>query len=321
MAQFFGADSVQSFANGLLKSTSEQRQRMLRQYYSQQNPDLEDLVKQVFPEPPSAAAKSRMVASPPPSSSSSSTTLPSGKNPTLKFTHTEHAPKRHISLTSEGTEEKSRAKKCRTLCPKTPSRNSDQTEMSPPALSGGSKTVVLTRTFRDPHVEPHERPGPQPDPKRNTADTCTERNPQVPPEVPRHVPPKVPPEVLPHVPQVPSRDDQSVNTHSSKSLLTDLLGDTSILDQLFKPKPKPQCSDRPSPSSSNPAGPHMERKAKARSKDLWDILSEGNEESINKLTDLTQIEKICSSTVKKDIKSNDSPLWRKNEKFLWKKQD
>ncbi|KAL2079540.1 hypothetical protein ACEWY4_025284 [Coilia grayii] len=334
MADFFGAASVQAFANEILKCSSEQRQRMLKQYYSQQNPDLTDVLTQVFPEPPSAAVKPVTVAAPSSSSSSSSSSTsaalkplivacpssssttshpptssssskPVKKKAALKFAQTEHAPKRRICSASEDTEESSGGKKCKMLCPKTSSTNSGQTQASSSAVSGESKIEILTRSSQSPNVEPNDRLHPKPE-TRSASATSTEGNHKV-----------------TEVPQGPSTDDQSKNPHSSNSLITDLLGDTSILDQLFKPKRKAECADR-SPSASSSLAPHTDRKAKGRSKDLWDILSEGNEESINKLTDLTQIEKICSastSPVKRDSQSTESPLWRKNEKFLWKKQD
>ncbi|KAG5260826.1 hypothetical protein AALO_G00297020 [Alosa alosa] len=240
MAEFFGAASVEAFADQLLKSTSEQRQRMLREYYSQQNPDLTDIIKQTFPEPPPPAAMKPTAAPSPSSSSSSSTSFTTSaieNKPALKLTHTKHAPKRRVPSASEGTRENSRAKQSRTLYAESPSRRSDETE-------------------------------------------------------------------------VPVSGDY-------------LLGDTSILDGLFKSKRKAGNSQHSQRSStSNPGGPHVEKKAKARTKDLWDLLNEGNEESINQLTDLTQIEKICSASPspgKSDSQSSESSLWRKNEKFLWKK--
>lgn len=423
MAQFFGAASVEAFADELLKSTSEQRLRMLRQYYSQQNPDLTDIIKQTFPDTPPAAVKPATA----PSSPSSSTPSTTGKKPALKFTHTESTPRRQMTSVIE--ENNSRVKQSRTHCTETPARTSNEADMSSHGLAGGCKTRVFANSFPNPHMttsdkpllkaepfrnkaepygqrnreDPKVHPGPSRDdptknlcssrsviaePKRSNAETYTKRNntdPEVPPDPARnyqnknpnpsntltaeskrsnaepyaernHEDPDVPPGLLrdnpnknlhssksltietersnaetgrnhkdPQVCQGSFNDNLSKNQDSSKSLITDLLGDTSILDGLFKPKAKADCSQHHRPSASNTPGPPMEKKAKARSKDLWDILSEGNEESINQLTDLTQIEKICSATTsspaKKDSQSNGSSLWRKNEKFLWKKQD
>ncbi|XP_077418148.1 DNA excision repair protein ERCC-6-like 2 isoform X2 [Vanacampus margaritifer] len=120
------------------------------------------------------------------------------------------------------------------------------------------------------------------------------------------------------------------------NILTELLGDTSILDDLLKPKSKgyPQkastsgLSSPPSSRSTKNSGardcPPAQRKTpKGGCKDFWDILNEGNEESINRLTDLDEVQRVCVKTnlaaraqsVEKESKS----LWKTNEKFLWKK--
>ncbi|XP_046727466.1 DNA excision repair protein ERCC-6-like 2 isoform X2 [Silurus meridionalis] len=106
---------------------------------------------------------------------------------------------------------------------------------------------------------------------------------------------------------------------NSNTTLSDLIGDTSILDDFFKQKrsttrPKPATAPIPSPTE----------RAKSRCKDFWDILNEENEESINKLTDLTQVEKLCrtvnvSAKPKSESQLENSQLWKKNEKFLWKR--
>uniref|UniRef100_A0A8C9X0Z4 Uncharacterized protein n=1 Tax=Sander lucioperca TaxID=283035 RepID=A0A8C9X0Z4_SANLU len=104
--------------------------------------------------------------------------------------------------------------------------------------------------------------------------------------------------------QTSSPPEQAASTSSHCSLLTDLIGDTSILDDLLKPKPRGVVS-------------------KGSRKDFWDILNEGNEESINRLTDPAEVQRVCINTNfaargrsgEEDSKS----LWKTNEKFLWKK--
>uniref|UniRef100_A0A8C1R1D8 Excision repair cross-complementation group 6-like 2 n=2 Tax=Cyprinus carpio TaxID=7962 RepID=A0A8C1R1D8_CYPCA len=105
---------------------------------------------------------------------------------------------------------------------------------------------------------------------------------------------------------------------NSSNQITDLIGDTSILDDLFKPKRKTVDQARDVKAST------CTERAKSKGKDFWDILNEGNEESINKLTDLTEVEKICNSASvaaksKSNQKTENSQLWKKNEKFLWKR--
>ncbi|XP_037339055.2 DNA excision repair protein ERCC-6-like 2 isoform X1 [Pungitius pungitius] len=123
-----------------------------------------------------------------------------------------------------------------------------------------------------------------------------------------------------------------------RSLLTDLIGDTSILDDLLKPKhrgaPKAPAAlssvpastrlTTPSPSADSPnKAPGLHVVPKGSRKDFWDILNEGNEESINRLTDPAEVQRVCVNTNfaarggsgKRESKS----LWKTNEKFLWKK--
>ncbi|XP_061586014.1 DNA excision repair protein ERCC-6-like 2 [Cololabis saira] len=145
---------------------------------------------------------------------------------------------------------------------------------------------------------------------------------------------------------------QSPPASSSHSFLTDLIGDTSILDDLLKPtarrteqrgtlKTTPTssashntrpvtASDRetslPDPSSHTQTTRQVTeptQTAKGTRKDIWDILNEGNEERINRLTDPEEVQRVCIKTnfasrpwsEQKEGKS----LWKTNEKFLWKK--
>ncbi|TSL10194.1 DNA excision repair protein ERCC-6-like 2 [Bagarius yarrelli] len=112
----------------------------------------------------------------------------------------------------------------------------------------------------------------------------------------------------------------STDNNSHTTLISDLIGDTSILDDLFKHK---KGADRPKSASVAPPTSPTQR-TKNRRKDFWDILNEGNEESINKLTDLSQVEKLCKSVDVRRKSTSGSPvessqLWKKNEKFLWKR--
>ncbi|KAG8595973.1 hypothetical protein GDO81_001691 [Engystomops pustulosus] len=98
--------------------------------------------------------------------------------------------------------------------------------------------------------------------------------------------------------------------------VADLLGDTSILDDLFTS----QRNQQPVPSQCEPTT----TKPKHRSKDFWDILGEQNDESINRLTDLSVIKKACESSILPSVSKTDSwndSLWVKNDKFLWKKKE
>ncbi|XP_061784328.1 DNA excision repair protein ERCC-6-like 2 isoform X2 [Nerophis lumbriciformis] len=129
-----------------------------------------------------------------------------------------------------------------------------------------------------------------------------------------------------------------------RSILTELLGDTSILDDLLKPKsrgtqhtgypPKPSPSSlstnsaAPSPPSGRtinlrPGDCASPKRSQRSRKDFWDILNEGNEESINRLTDLEEVQRVCVNTTiaarAHSVQTDSKNLWKTNDKFLWKK--
>ncbi|EMP39330.1 Putative DNA repair and recombination protein RAD26-like protein [Chelonia mydas] len=102
-----------------------------------------------------------------------------------------------------------------------------------------------------------------------------------------------------------------------KNSFVDLLGDTSVLNDLFKSNGN-RPTELPRTSLSRPA-----EKAKERPKDFWDVLNEQNDESLRKLTDMAVIEELCERappialTKKKEV--HESSLWKQNDNFLWKK--
>ncbi|KAM9367342.1 DNA excision repair protein ERCC-6-like 2 [Phaethornis superciliosus] len=101
-----------------------------------------------------------------------------------------------------------------------------------------------------------------------------------------------------------------------KKCFMDLLGDTSILNDLFK-----NDGNKPTESPRLPSG--QVEKSKDRPKDFWDMLNEDNEESLRKLTDIAVIQKLCERAphppVTEEREGCESSLWKKNENFLWKK--
>ncbi|KFV97170.1 DNA excision repair protein ERCC-6-like 2, partial [Fulmarus glacialis] len=110
--------------------------------------------------------------------------------------------------------------------------------------------------------------------------------------------------------------ERKAQTCKKKSFV-DLLGDTSILNDLFRNNGNgPPESPRRFPSG-------QVEKSKERPKDFWDMLNEQNEENLKKLTDIAVIEKLCERaphppvTEERDV--CESSLWKKNENFLWKK--
>ncbi|XP_050768827.1 DNA excision repair protein ERCC-6-like 2 isoform X1 [Gymnogyps californianus] len=97
----------------------------------------------------------------------------------------------------------------------------------------------------------------------------------------------------------------------------DLLGDTSILNDLFR-------NDGNGPTESPRRFPSGQvEKSKERPKDFWDMLNEQNEESLRKLTDIAIIEKLCERAphppMTQEREVCESSLWKKNENFIWKK--
>uniref|UniRef100_UPI0037E9863E DNA excision repair protein ERCC-6-like 2 n=1 Tax=Semicossyphus pulcher TaxID=241346 RepID=UPI0037E9863E len=151
----------------------------------------------------------------------------------------------------------------------------------------------------------------------------------------------------------PPPPEQNTSTSSHHSFLTDLIGDTSVLDDLLKPKPRgaqqrgtpksPPALSSASPStrvtSTSPStlktdsgsaqfpksntAPKHQAASKGSRKDFWDILNEGNEESINRLTDPAEVQRVCINTnfaaKNKSGEAGSRVLWKTNEKFLWKK--
>lgn len=102
-----------------------------------------------------------------------------------------------------------------------------------------------------------------------------------------------------------------------KTSVVGLLGDTSILDDLFK-----SHGNSPTRLPKKILSGPME-KAKQRPKDFWDILNEQNDDSLSKLTDLAAIETLCEkvpvAASSKRKEGLETSLWKSNENFLWKK--
>ncbi|XP_051633347.1 DNA excision repair protein ERCC-6-like 2 [Manacus candei] len=102
-----------------------------------------------------------------------------------------------------------------------------------------------------------------------------------------------------------------------KKSFTDLLGDTSVLNDLFRSDGNGPAGSRRRFSSG------QVEKSKGKPKDFWDMLNEQNEEKLSKLTDIAVIQKLCEraprSTVAEETEVCEGSLWKKNENFLWKK--
>ncbi|XP_015224020.2 DNA excision repair protein ERCC-6-like 2 [Lepisosteus oculatus] len=294
MGSFFKAASVEELAERIVRSTSESRQIMLRDFYSSQYPELKTILT-ITRQGPAVSSKTTHSGS-------------SGKqNPTSR---------RHKKSKSEsGVPEISGSgvKGLRKCAPPTKkfcfvSQTSEDSDTSLKQSEGRCSSSASSHLIQDLFftqdsgesralfdmkqkpsrkssgclpVKAKRRPNSSPPP--SPADTCT------------------------------SRRQESVS--SQKDLITELLGDTSILDDIFK------THSTKSESLRHSASGHV-KKARSRSKDVWDILNEENEESMNKLTDLSVVERMCEgvnvAAKNKDL-NQDSQLWKKNDNFLWKK--
>ncbi|XP_050185856.1 DNA excision repair protein ERCC-6-like 2 [Myiozetetes cayanensis] len=110
--------------------------------------------------------------------------------------------------------------------------------------------------------------------------------------------------------------ESKAQIYKKKSFM-DLLGDTSILNDVFR-----SGGNGPAGSPRRFSSGEAE-KSKEKPKDFWDMLNEQNGENLRKLTDIAVIEKLCKraprSTVTEETEVCEGSLWKKNENFLWKK--
>ncbi|XP_070690463.1 DNA excision repair protein ERCC-6-like 2 [Pempheris klunzingeri] len=396
MVEKFKFPSVHHFAEEILRKDSAQRLAWLRQYYTSLNhPDLANTVTNYFPQPGSAQTASHTDTRTTPNKDASKTKKRPQKNPELKtkpeIPHNsvsvpqkkprnpqnyaqeppkkQKAPQKNVveslrdgpSLESEEQEETvcvARGHK-RTKAGSVSSSGAFRAGgglglnwASSSGLGSGEATAFLNRTDRDTPSSPDlshgrsttlSKPAAQGRERKLSSRTSETFQGQR------------------EIPQTPSPPEQATSTSSHHSFLTDLIGDTSILDDLFKPKARgalqrgatktpPACSSvsvstcltTPSPSratfntdsgsagvvdslsSPKSNGPATHQAASRGSrKDFWDILNEGNEESINRLTDPAEVQRVCinanfttRSTSREEERKS---LWKSNEKFLWKK--
>ncbi|KAF6737054.1 DNA excision repair protein ERCC-6-like 2 [Oryzias melastigma] len=89
-------------------------------------------------------------------------------------------------------------------------------------------------------------------------------------------------------------------------------------------KTPPGGRDCPDSSPRTPQQVHKPLQvSKGARRDIWDILDEGNEESINRLTDPEEVQRVCinSASRRKSEQNESKSLWKTNDKFLWKKED
>ncbi|XP_048065793.1 DNA excision repair protein ERCC-6-like 2 isoform X1 [Megalobrama amblycephala] len=292
MAQFFGFDSVQDFAEDILKNNSVQRLSRLRSFYSQKSPKLKNITEKTFPKP---NVEPKPLTSPQPSTSRQRTTS--------KRAHPNYPLKPQVEVpTPEVEDQRKPLKKKRVGQPE----SSEVHVQCSTDLTNNKMKMSSTDRYsssKSGHL-PQRCTSPVEENKTNITSSSQ---------------PFKDKEYTSRSPCVSTDDVSSSSTQTcSSSKITDLIGDTSILNDLFKSKKKTVDQPRDVKTST------CTQRAKSKGKDFWDILNEGNEESINKLTDLTEVEKICNSvSVSAKSRSNEKTeslqLWKKNEKFLWKR--
>lgn len=280
MAKFFRVKSVQEFAEELVRSSSAQRLSKLCVFYSHSSPELADIIQKTFPKP---VTELKLSVAPPTAACSIARQNPSSKRTLLKSVQRPHD--------EADTRTSQKKRRIKAQSDKDAHHHCDgQTELQNNCLSLSDSGRSPRETSKN--IYPHSQRNTRTCHSFTTASTT---------------------DLLPF-----TRDDQA-DKNPNSILLSNLIGDTSILDDLFKQK---RSVDQPKLSTATIPSP-IER-IKNRGKDFWDILNEGNEESINKLTDLSQVEKICRSVYvsaksKCESQLESSQLWKKNENFLWKR--
>lgn len=293
MAQFFGFDSVRDFAEEILKNDSEQRLSRLQSFYSQKSPELKNIVRKTFPKP--------IEPEPPTSPSPPSKAR---QRPTSKRAHPNSPLKPQVEVPTLEVEDGRKTSKKKKV---------GETETSEVHLHCSAdltnNKVKMSSTDKFASSTSGHAPqricAPVEESKTNIVTTSQ------PFKDKEHL-------IRSSCVSTDGCVASSSTQTSSSSQITDLIGDTSILDDLFKPKRKTVDQARDVKAST------CTERAKSKGKDFWDILNEGNEESINKLTDLTEVEKICNSASvsaksRSNQKTESSQLWKQNEKFLWKR--
>lgn len=303
MASYFKMSSVKEFANQITNATSEERQNMLRDFYASQYPEVKEIlvaspsqfIKDASGERERVRNKSENRESLAEERLSDSETL-SFKNSTqrqlqicspkiykeksIKFRN--HSFRREEVLSKDVETKKLPISSTQ----ETTNRKNSQASKDPVAScslsskSGAYELEKVEDTLKD---------------QQDLTELSVSRN----------------------GPLFKGENKKIGSPALEKPSVAGLLGDTSILDDLFKSQGN-SPTRLPKKVLSGPT-----EKAKQRPKDVWDILNEQNDDSLRKLTDLAVIETLCekvplaSSSKRKE--DPEASLWKSNEKFLWKK--
>ncbi|CAD7691758.1 unnamed protein product [Nyctereutes procyonoides] len=303
MASYFNFPSVKEFASHITNATSEERQKMLKDFYASQYPEVKDffvdsdaeLIKSSHRKRESVRNKSEKNESLIKERLSDSETLSFKdsskkvsqiyspkihKEKSVKFQN--HSFHREVVLSNDGETNES---------PLSSTQETDSGKNSQAPKNIIASCSLNTKSEAD-ELEKLEYTMKD---EQNPTRTGISRN----------------------EPLFKVENKKLKNPVLGDTSVVGLLGDTSILDDLFK-----SHGNGPTQLPRKVLSGPME-KAKQRPKDFWDILNEQNDDSLSKLTDLAVIETLCekvplaaSSKRKEELETS---LWKSNEKFLWKK--
>uniref|UniRef100_A0A2K6TPV0 ERCC excision repair 6 like 2 n=1 Tax=Saimiri boliviensis boliviensis TaxID=39432 RepID=A0A2K6TPV0_SAIBB len=302
MASHFNSSSVNEFAKRITSATSEERQKMLRDFYASQYPEVKELFVDSASEFNNSAfekgerirkksekrkplVKARLSDSETLSFKDSTNKISqigcpkTYKGKSIKFQNC-HSCREEV-FSNDAETKKSPVSSTREI---DSAKNSQASEGAATSRSLNSESEARERRFENTVKDPQD-----------LTRTGVSRK----------------------EPLLKLENKKIENPVLEKTSVSSLLGDTSILDDLFK-----SHGNSPTQPPKKVLSRPME-KAKQRPKDFWDILNEQNDESLCKLTDLAVIETLCEkaplaapSTRREEPATS---LWKSNEKFLWKK--
>lgn len=300
MASYFNVSSVKEFAQHITNATSEERQKMLRDFYASQYPEVKDF----FVDSASGLVK------PAHESGKRVRNKSEKREPSIK----EKLPDSKTLPFRDSTPQKSQIcspKRYTGKSVKPQSRDFRREEL----FSNNAETPKLPiSSAQGTDSEKHGQvsKGPTASVSLNSKSEACERLEniiKIQQDLTRMG-------ISRNEPFFEMENKKIKNPVLEKISVVGLLGDTSILDDLFKSRGN-SPTRLPRKILSEPMA-----KAKQRPKDFWDILNEQNDDHLSKLTDLAMIETLCEKVplaAPSSTEKQETSLWKSNENFLWKK--
>ncbi|XP_025029597.1 DNA excision repair protein ERCC-6-like 2 [Python bivittatus] len=289
MANLFHKAPVEEFAKYITQATSEERQKMLKEFYSAKYPELKDLLKVDVPASVSKGSKKGSVYKTKfrkKNSICNHGQLKPDPSTDLGDPGTSDAEEKQFQYklsvqTAGGQNEEDKQLPVDTLKDSISGRNSQASKDFMASESLISKSRIIERLSASSTKGQPNLKGTL-SPKKLFMSESESRQAQI----------------------------------CKKNAVADLLGDTSILNDLFKSNEN-SPAEIPRRPLNGPA-----EKAATRPKDFWDMLNEENEECLQRLTDVTAIEKLCErvpfASLSKEKEEGEKSLWKENDSFLWK---